>query len=346
MKPLLRRAALGLSGIVAPHVPLTIYRALLPRAPYGFFYHAVSDHPLPHVRHLYPHKSTQAFEQDLAWLNKHSSPVGYADLEAHFSAGKRLPSNASFISFDDGFRECYDVVRPLLLKHHVPCIFFLTTDWIDNRALFFRSKISLALDALDRLSPEEQAGARKAFGARFGAPTDPLAFTLWLKDHKEADARAVDAICETLGIHSDHFLKENQPYLTRTQVRTMQAEGFTFGAHSCNHTKFMHLAPEEQAGQIVRSCRIVAEITGADSVPFAFPFSGERVSRSMLRKLRKDHPEIGLIFDTKKLQREPGIVHRTWVDQPTSSVPPDQNLAFWLRDAYVRLATRNESQLS
>lgn len=345
MKPLIRRTAIGLSKSIAPLVPLNAYRAVLPRPPYGFFYHAVSDEPLPHVRHLYPHKSAAEFEQDLLWLKQNTTPVGYAELEAHYLHGAPLPANASFISFDDGFRECYDVVRPLLLKHGIPCFFFLTTGWIDNAGLFFRSKISLALDALSRLAPEARDDVLGLLAVKTGAPGGPEGFRAWLKSHKEAGAEAVDTACEILAIDTARFLKETRPYLTRDMVREMQADGFTFGAHSLDHTKFMHLSPDEQTGQIVESCRIVSELTGAESVPFAFPFSGEGVSHGMLRRLKQDHPEIGLVFDTKKLLREPGIIHRTWVDMPVPSVPAQGNLAFWLRDAYVRLATRNESAL-
>lgn len=345
MQSLVRRAALDLSIKIAPHIPLGVYKALLPRAPYGFFYHAVSDSPLPHVRHLYPFKTAGEFELDLIWLQQNTTLLDYKALEEHFSDRRPLPSNAAFISFDDGFRECYDIVRPLLLKHGIPCIFFLTTDWIDNQALFFRSKISLALDALFSLSRNGQIEALHQFSGRFGSPLDPGDFAQWLKAHKEAETEAVDAVCSALGIQAAIFLKETHPYLSRAQIHEMQADGFTFGAHSCNHTKFMRLDPEAQSAQITRSCRSVSEITGADTVPFAFPFSGEGVSRSMLRRLKQDHPEIGLVFDTKKLLREQGVIHRIWADRPSPTVPPAQNLAHWLHDAYVHLVTRGEAGL-
>jgi hypothetical protein len=117
----------------------------------------------------------------------------------------------------------------------------------------------------------------------------------------------------------------------------MKAEGFVFGAHSRRHAKFSTLAPGEQAAEIVESCRIVAGITGADSVPFAFPFPGTGVDRLMLKDLRSRHPEVGLIFDAGKLKHEPGIYHRIWVDKPVPGIRPADNLPYWLRDAYLRL---------
>ncbi|RPI42383.1 MAG: hypothetical protein EHM46_05250, partial [Bacteroidetes bacterium] len=35
------------------------------------FYHAVSDTPLPHLRHAYPARTVEAFRVDLEFLLKH-----------------------------------------------------------------------------------------------------------------------------------------------------------------------------------------------------------------------------------------------------------------------------------
>ena len=341
MSSLLRRATRTLLGPLAPLIPLAVYQRLSPRTLTGFFYHMISDQPVPHVQHLYPVKSSADFEHDIRWLKANTTLVGYDDLLAHAGGQRALPENAAFISFDDGFRECYDVVRPILLHYDVPCIFFLTTDWIDNRAFFFRSTISLLLDAFHQRPAEERHRLLQQFAATFNISPDENAWTRWLKDHKEADAGDLPEICRILNVDPQRFLREQQPYLTRSQILEMQREGFVFGAHTCNHTKMLHLSPEDQCAQILESVRIVADLTGKTQVPFAFPFSGEGVDRTMLQGLQEAHPEIGLIFDTKKLRLEPGIFHRIWADQPVPGVPAHENLSFWLHDAYRRQITQN-----
>lgn len=131
---------------VTDRSPLRVHRQFFKRNVIGFCYHVVSDELLPHIPHLYPQKSTFEFEQDLLYLKRHFRLVSYQDLTDYFLGIRRLPSNAAYISFDDGFAECYTADRPLLLKHRIPCIFFLTTDFIDNRHLCYRSKVSLCVD--------------------------------------------------------------------------------------------------------------------------------------------------------------------------------------------------------
>jgi peptidoglycan/xylan/chitin deacetylase (PgdA/CDA1 family) len=331
-----RRIGRRLLGRAAPYIPLAAYRRLMPHWPVGFFYHVISDEPLPHVRHLYPYKSTAEFEADLRWLARSTTLLDYPALLTIAEHGGTMPSRAAFLSFDDGFAECFSVVRPILKKHGLPGLFFLTTDWIDNQGLFYRGKISLAIDNLHSRLPTDRLRIVAALAETYDVPSDPEVFYGWLKSHQQSGEPVIDAVCETLEIDIPGYLEVEKPYLNRAQILEMQTEGFVFGAHSRRHAKFSTLPQEDQAAEIVASCRIVAEITGADSVPFAFPFSGSQVDRTMLQELQSRYPVVGPIFDSGKFKHEPGIFHRIWVDKPVEGVRPEDNLLYWLRDAYQR----------
>jgi peptidoglycan/xylan/chitin deacetylase (PgdA/CDA1 family) len=320
--PFHRRISRKLASRAAPLIPLGVYRRLMPRNPVGFFYHAVSDDPPPHIRHLYPIKSAAEFEADLLWLKRHFTLIGYPQLAAHARGERPLPERAAYLSFDDGFAECYHVIRPLLLKHGIPAIFFLATDWIDNEGMYYKSKVSLVIE--NRRSQIEPRDFR---------------FSIFdLISMQQSGESLINAACAEAGVDVAAYLRARQPFLTRPQIREMRAEGFVFGGHTRRHHKLGLLPPEEQAAEMAASCRIVAGITGDDQVPFAFPFSGDGVDRGGIAPLRNQHPQVGLVFDTKKLRREPGIFHRIWADKPVKGVPPARSLAHWLKDAYAREA--------
>ena len=246
-----------------------------------------------------------------------------------------MPS--AFISFDDGFAECYTVARPLLRKHGIPCLFFLATDWIDNASMYYRGKMSLILEKLASLAPAVQTETLNRLAPLTTHYSSLTTFSSWLLAHQQSAEPLIDQICEALELDIPAYLHSRQPFLTRAQIREMQAEGFVFGAHTRRHPKLNTLTQNEQAAEIIESCRIVCELTGQDQVPFAFPFSGSGVDRDFLARLRSENPHIGLIFDTQKLRRDrPFIFHRIWADKPLPNVPPDKNLEHWLHDAYVR----------
>ncbi|HUI59318.1 MAG TPA: hypothetical protein VLX90_03810, partial [Steroidobacteraceae bacterium] len=60
-------------------------------------------------------------------------------------------------------------------------------------------------------------------------------------------------------------------------------------------------------------CRIVREITGQSSVPFAFPYSGGGLDRAWLAGLRARHDFVGLLFDTGGVREDaPFVVQRVF----------------------------------
>ncbi len=293
-------------------IPLWLYPLFVRRASIDFFYHAVSDEPMEHARHLYPVVPVAQFEEALLFLKERYQFISYARLHAARISGEALPANAVHLSFDDGFQECFSVVRPILMDYSIPCTFFLTTDWIDNRAMFYRNKISLCIDRL-RADPSTLP--------RLGSLT-PGDLTLeatigWLKELRLPDEDVINQVCRQLAVDWEKFLCESQPYLTTSQVQQMTAEGFTIGAHTKTHRKLRDLSDAEIEEEIVESCREVQGITGQEIVPFSFPHSAFGIDRGLLFSIRVRYPFVGLLFDTKGVRKDDSfMVNRVWAERP------------------------------
>jgi peptidoglycan/xylan/chitin deacetylase (PgdA/CDA1 family) len=295
---------------------------------------------MPLVQHLYPPVPVASFEAALVDLKRRFTPVDYTALalRSNASVGR---ANAVHLSFDDGFVECFTVVRPLLLKQAIPCTFFVATDWLDNRAMFYRNKVSLCIEALRGL---EQDAARMAFTSLNHAfdlsIKSPGQFDGWMLSLKHADTPVIDMVCKMLGLDIPAWLAEQQPYLTTGQVKQLHADGFTIGAHTRSHPKLAGLGAEEIEAEIVESARAVQAITGQAVVPFSFPNSGAGVDRALLADIRARHPFLGLLFDTKGVRGdEPFIANRIWAEHPAfRGVVGRSNIGRLLKNAYQEAA--------
>lgn len=317
-------------------IPLSVYRAVLPREVIGLVYHTVSAGRLPHVSPLYPFKTPAQFARDLDLLRDRFSVVAYPDLPARGGASTRR--QAAILTFDDGYAECHTVVRPLLQERGLPGTFFIATDFVDNRRMFYRNQIALCLAALDERQGEEIAELLPRLEAALGAP---------VPDAAEARARvraippeatgALEAVLEILHIDVRAYLATREPYLTRAQIRELAREGFTVGAHSRSHVKFNRLSPEAQAAEIVESCRAVQEMTGQAEVPFAFPFSGAGVDLRALDRVRRRHPVVGALFDARGVHPGPWAHDRVWADPPPMG-PDESNLLKLIHEAFQAYA--------
>lgn len=340
MRKLLRRFVDFVLGLI----PLALYRRLFPRPAVGIFYHSVTDDRLPHQVHTYPSEPVARFEAALRYIKQDFNPVNYQQLEDHYERGALLPPRALHLSFDDGFAECYEVVRPLLLKHGIPCTFFVVTDWLDDHQMFYRHKQSLAVEHILGLDAAMQAEALAAINREFELDLlNAGAFATWAGAQTRAEDEQISRAAHILSLDLDAYLNSRQLYLSTQQLRQMHAEGFTIGAHTRSHWKLAALETAEQrADEVLESARAVAALTGQQRVPFAFPYSGTGVERAELAALRENNPLLGLIFDTQKLQPDaPFIVQRIWAEQSAyRSAGRRTNLPVLLHDAYRQEAWR------
>ena len=90
------------------------------------------------------------FERDLLFVREHCTPISFEQL-----ASKDTPRGSVLFTFDDGYRECFSVARPLLKKYEIPCMFFVTASFIDNQRIFYRHKVSLCIEEIAAL-PHQQ----------------------------------------------------------------------------------------------------------------------------------------------------------------------------------------------
>jgi len=246
----------------------------------------------------------------------------HQQLHNHIFKGTQLPSNAVHISFDDGYAECFHIVRPLLRKYKIPCTFFLTTDLIDNEILFYRNKQSLCIDRLVQPDFDYHPSIFK------NLHNQPLSTSLtlpkfisWLEDLRLPDEPLIDEVCRALDVDWQSFLTEKKPYLTTDKIRQMHVEGFTIGAHTVSHRKLVDLSNDEIESEISSSTTVIADMTGQEIVPFSFPHSAWGLDRDHLAQIRLRHPTIGLLFDTKGLHQDVNFIHnRIWAERPLKNI--------------------------
>ena len=318
-------------------LPLPLMRMILPGRVFIFCYHTVSARPLPHIRNLYKIKSPFQFEQDLLFLKEHCYVASHEELVAHLFGASRLPAGSVCLTFDEGFSECHDVVRPLLLKHGMPCTFFVCKSTIDNQAMMYRNVISLCIDALRGVSGEELRAIARRLRDRCGVPCDSREqIRQWMVGLTYPERNKLDVVCEVLELDIDEFLRREKPYMTQKQILDLYHDGFTIGGHTCNHPELWLLDWRDASREIVDSCDAVRELTNQERVPFAFPFSGAALDRAKLVQLRREHQFMSLFYDTNGLRLERQLIaNRIPGDTPMGCETGGSNVPLLMRRAYA-----------
>jgi len=66
-------------------------------------------------------------------LQQGYSPVSFSDLVKHMRGGKTLPPKPVLITFDDGYRDNYTVMYPLLKKYGIKANIFLVPSFLEQQ---------------------------------------------------------------------------------------------------------------------------------------------------------------------------------------------------------------------
>lgn len=303
-------------------------------------YHVVSDETLPHVAHLYPYKGSAEFAADMSYLKANHPILSFQEFEIG-TRRWRTSQPPVLLTFDDGFSECYEIVRPILLQMGIPCTFFVTSSFIDNKHLFYRHQVSLCIERINQIARMRQSLLRclAQMSVLSGYElTSTEEFAQWIKGLKHADAHTIDSISEIVNVEPSQFLHERQPYLTSSQLRQLSADGFTLGAHGKQHVTLGELCdPDLVEGEIVESCNYVCRVTGRRSVPFAFPFTGRGVHRKFLQEVMSRNACVSQFFDSHGLTADiPRITNRVGADFPSTPGTNHSTLPTLLRRAIER----------
>lgn len=264
-------------------------------------YHTVSDHPLPHIKHLHTVKTPHEFIRDLDFILKHFEPVDAYRLTEIVHRKEKITKNYFHLSFDDALRECSEIIAPILKSKGIPATFFINPYFIDNKDLMHRYKVSVMIESIKN-DDEKRKKVVSFIKKKLGIRREAISFLLTLRYlHK----RFTDELAYLTGTDFDRFLQEQKPYLTTAQIKTMQSDGFTIGAHSLNHPEYFMISEDEQLRQTIESIKYIEEEFSISYKLFAFPFTDHHVSKDFFDKIfLSSPPHADLTFGVAGLKRD------------------------------------------
>ncbi|MEX0985859.1 MAG: polysaccharide deacetylase family protein [Bacteroidales bacterium] len=242
------------------------------------FYHAVSQNELSHLKHLYKLRTPEQFEKDLDYMLKFFNPVKMSE----FLSGKipvdphRIPM---VLSFDDGLIQCYEVVMPILISKGVPATFFVNNAFIDNKALFYRFKISLLMERLEEVFEEQRVKAAQILHCEIKDIRKRLDIVNYV------EREITDQVADAWNYSFSEYMRKDPVYLSSMHINKMVEEGFEFGSHGIDHPMFSLLKRRTTIDHIKTSMEDLKKRYKLDHKYFAFPFTDSGVQDATIEHL-------------------------------------------------------------
>lgn len=286
------------------------------------FYHLVSDNENSLAKYLYPPRKIDVFKNDLNVLLKYYTPVSLKEFIKLISLKEQAKKPYFHLTFDDGLSNFHEVVAPLLEEKKIPATVFINTDFVDNKALFFRYKASLLIQLYETGSLEKKQKFHTFFGGKKNIKQ--LLLNIDFKSRY-----LLDELSLKVGYNFDSFLKKEKPYLTSAQIQDLINRGFTIGAHSKNHPLYSELSMVNQVEQTKTSLAFLKSKFNLNYNAFSFPFNDLGVKETFFLEMAA---ELDISFGTSGIKKDnfPTNFHRL------SFELADDNIETFLNKEYLK----------
>jgi len=235
-------------------------------------YHGITVHS--YNPPVWTHLPVDTFRQQLQFLKSHYTFVTLDQVVDALDGNSILPENAALITFDDGYKDNFDVAFPVLQEMEIPATIFLTVDRIGTDHPLWVDEIYLLLHANN--ANEQNVPFVNELAAdlyRTGRTWDAYCVTVESLKHSGEDARELylQKLRKAVGSDDDSRY-EDFSLLGWDEVFIMRDSGLiSFGVHTATHRILTDLARNEWEQEIHAPRLKLEKLLGTPVRSFCFP---------------------------------------------------------------------------
>jgi peptidoglycan/xylan/chitin deacetylase (PgdA/CDA1 family) len=249
----------------------------------AFNYHRIGDAAGSLFDHALYSAMQDDFAEQMAFLARHFDVIGPQQLAGLSEAPK---GRHVLVSFDDGYRDNFELAFPVLRAQGISATFFVTTGFLDGGIAAWWDEVAWMVRhaTATRLPKGEwlQAGLSTERPQREATIHALLAAYKALEGSRCADF--LDWLAQATGSGRCPPDDARKDWMTWDMLRGMRAAGMTIGGHSVHHAVLSRLTPGQQAAEISGAgARIQAEL-GEPMRWFAYPVGGRDAFNAHTRR--------------------------------------------------------------
>jgi peptidoglycan/xylan/chitin deacetylase (PgdA/CDA1 family) len=207
------------------------------------------------------------FEIHMRAISRTFRVLGLDEAIARLKNGT-LPARALCITFDDGYRDNYELACPVLSKYGLTATFFIASGFLGEGRMFHDTVV----ESIRRIPSSELDLSWLGLGPRAARDTSALA-TLANDIVAKVKYMLPDAqaeACERLESLAEGSLPQNL-MMTPEQVRALPGLGMSVGAHTHNHPILSKIAPSAALSEIETNRNVLTALMGSAPTFFAYP---------------------------------------------------------------------------
>lgn len=211
------------------------------------------------------------YRQEMEWLKKETRILSEDELIDIVYNNKKVKDVCSMVTFDDGYRDNFEIAYPILKDLKIPAMFFIPTHQINTRQVgwwdfvaYFVKQTKLRSFTLQNV-PYEIAD-RDILIKHFNNKI------------KTMDSSLVNGflqnLSESLQVPFPSIELQSKELMTWEQVKLVSNNGITIGSHSHDHSILSRQSAETLTAQLSKSIDILESKIDKKIKSIAYPVGG------------------------------------------------------------------------
>ncbi len=214
-----------------------------------------------------------SFECQMRFLKSHTDVISPSEIEA---VSRKQRAKYAIVTFDDGYRDNYEVAYPILRNLGLPATFFIATGFIDNPRVPWWDELAWMV----RTSGKSVLNFPHWINhpVLMDEPLREKAVRTLLRVYKRLSAEQtsvfLEAVSEESGTGRCPPEEGRKFWMDWDMIREMQKGGMTIGGHTVNHPVLSSLSEIQQRREIEECAERLRQETGEPMKGFSYPVGG------------------------------------------------------------------------
>ncbi len=239
-------------------------------------YHGVTDSKSYGIENWQgKHISSKKFKEQMQYLKSNCNPISVDRWLEYYNSKEPLPESSVIVSFDDGFRNNWEIAAPILIEFGLPAVFYITSGIVSTELMFWVDVLEDCLNLCEK--PYINLKLDKVI--KFSIKNDNEKFQALLKIKnwcKKVSSKKKDYVLEQVkeatGIEPSTAHANNYAKITWKQLKEMHDNRlFTIGGHSLYHNILSSLGNKDLEHEIKYSLDLLKVNLGGSIQHYSYP---------------------------------------------------------------------------
>jgi peptidoglycan/xylan/chitin deacetylase (PgdA/CDA1 family) len=223
----------------------------------------------------------ESFRAQISWLRKRACILTLEELIDRAQDGSLWHKPALLVTFDDAYRDNFDVAAPILAERNVPATFFIPTAFVDTPQLPWWDEVAYVIKQTQvRRFTLERSLERKTPPLEIDIETMPRSAVIMtiiralLDETIDNERRFLDELAARAEVAVDAEPLGRALFMNWDQVRRLPKSDaeFSIGSHSHSHANLARLDDDSQRREMTKSKQVLETQIGCKIKALAYPY--------------------------------------------------------------------------